>query len=157
MMHSFYEADYPVERGQVWAAFEKRLSESRLALLSSAGLHLHSQQPFDLEGERREPTWGDASYRMLPNDPGTDELAVAHLHVNPEPLLADPNITLPRGPLADLIDRGWVGGAVDQHVSVMGYQGWHDDALDRWREVTGPAIATELQTQGADGLILAPA
>jgi D-proline reductase (dithiol) PrdB len=157
MMHAFYQADYPVERGEVWAPFPTRLSDSRLALLSSAGLHLRSQPPFDLDRERREPTWGDASYRMLPHVATIEDVAVAHLHVNPEPLLADPNITLPRAALEELVQQGRVGGAVDQHVSVMGYQGWHDDALDRWRQKTGPAIARELQTQGADGLILAPA
>ncbi len=80
LMHSFYGEDYPVEHGDVWAPFEKRLSDARLALLSSAGLHLRSQQPFDLERERREPTWGDSSYRMLPNTVQRDDLAVAHLH-----------------------------------------------------------------------------
>jgi D-proline reductase (dithiol) PrdB len=157
LMHSFYGEDYPVEHGDVWAPFEKRLSDARLALLSSAGLHLRSQQPFDLERERREPTWGDSSYRMLPNTVQRDDLAVAHLHLNSEPLLADPNITLPLAALAELVDEARVGGAVDEHVSVMGYQGWHDDALDRWRDETGPAVVRELQAQGADGVILAPA
>ena len=68
-----------------------------------------------------------------------------------------PNITLPLAALADLVVQGWVGSAVDEHVSVMGYQGWHDDALDRWRDETAPAVVRELQAQGADGLILAPA
>ncbi len=68
-----------------------------------------------------------------------------------------PNITLPLAALADLVEQGWVGSAVDEHVSVMGYQGWHDDALDRWRDETAPAVVRELQAQGADGLILAPA
>ncbi len=157
IMHSFYAADYPVEQGEVWAPFEKRLSNARLALLSSAGLHLRSQQPFDVERERREPTWGDSSYRMLPNDLQRDDVAVAHLHLNREPLLADPNITLPLAALSELVEQGWVGSAVDEHVSVMGYQGWHDDALDRWRHETAPAVVRELQAQGADGLILAPA
>ncbi len=157
IMHSFYGSDYPVEQGEVWAPFSTRLSDARIALLSSAGLHLKSQPPFDLERERREPTWGDSSYRMLPKDLQPRDVAVAHLHVNNDPLLADPNIALPLAALAEFVDDGRVGGAVDEHVSVMGYQGWHDDALERWVHETAPAIVRELHGQGTDGVVLAPA
>jgi hypothetical protein len=44
----------------VFAPFEKRLAEAKIALLTSAGLYLKASQPsFDGERERREPTWGD--------------------------------------------------------------------------------------------------
>jgi hypothetical protein len=58
--------------------------------------------------------------------------------------------------LADLVESGYVGGATAEHVSVMGYQGWYDDALDRWREETAPAIVRALEEQEADGVVLAP-
>jgi len=158
MMHAFYGADYPVEHGQVWAPFEGRLAGARIALLSSAGLYMRSEQaPFDLARERREPTWGDSSYRLLPKVLKPEDVAVAHLHVNNAPLIADTNIALPLDPLAELVADGVVGASVEEHVSVMGYQGWHDDALDRWRHETAPAIVAALRAQGADGVVLAPA
>src|SRR5205807_8785339 len=44
---------FPGEEGPVWAPFEKRLSESRIALLASAGLYLTSSQAsFDVEREQ---------------------------------------------------------------------------------------------------------
>jgi len=46
-----------------------------------------------------------------------------------------------------------VGGAVAEHVSVMGYQ---DRSLEDWRNTTAPQLIAHLQGQGADGLILAP-
>jgi D-proline reductase (dithiol) PrdB len=157
MYRSLYENKPAIEEGKVWAEFDKRLSRARVALLSSAGLYLRSQQrPFDVERERREPTWGDASHRLISRGAEPSELAMSHLHVRNDEVLADPNIALPLAPLADLVESGFVGGATAEHVSVMGYQGWYDDALDRWREETAPAIARALEEQDADGVVLAP-
>lgn len=59
MYRSLYEGKPAIEKGEVWAQFDKRLSRARVALLSSAGLYVRLQQPpFDIERERREPTWG---------------------------------------------------------------------------------------------------
>jgi hypothetical protein len=49
----FYEARGPFagEEEPVWARFEKRLAESRIALLTSAGMYVKNSQPsFDLNG-----------------------------------------------------------------------------------------------------------
>src|SRR5690348_11659987 len=57
------------EGDEVWAPFEKRLADSTVALLSSAGLHLADSQPaFDLDRERAEPFWGDPTWRAIPRD-----------------------------------------------------------------------------------------
>ncbi len=156
MFRSLYENEPAIEEGKVWAEFGKRLSRARVALLTSAGLYVRSQQPFDIERERREPTWGDASHRLIPQATEPSELAMSHLHVRNDEVLADPNIALPLAPLADLVESGFVGGATAEHVSVMGYQGWYDDALDRWREETAPAIVRALEKHDADGVVLAP-
>ena len=157
MFRSLYEDEPAIEEGKVWAEFGKRLSRARVALLTSAGLYVRSQQqPFDVERERREPAWGDASHRLIPRATQPSELAMAHLHVRNDEVLAEPNIALPLAPLADLVEAGFVGGATAEHVSVMGYQGWHDNSLDRWREETAPAIVRALEKQDADGVVLAP-
>ena len=156
MFRSLYEDDSAIEEGKVWAELDKRLSRARVALLTSAGLYVRSQTPFDIERERCEPTWGDASHRLIPRRTEPSELAMAHLHVRNDEVLADPNIALPLAPLADLIESGLVGGSTAEHVSVMGYQGWHDNSLDRWQEETAPAIVRALEEQDADGVVLAP-
>jgi hypothetical protein len=46
-----------------------------------------------------------------------------------------------------------IGGAVAEHISVMGYQ---DRTLRDWESSTAPQLVAHLQGQGADGLILAP-
>lgn len=157
MLRALYENELAIEEGKVWAQFDKRLSRAQIALLTSAGLYVGSQQPpFEVERERREPTWGDASHRLIPRSALPSDLAMSHLHVRNDEVLADPNIALPLAPLADLVESRFVGGATAEHVSVMGYQGWHDNSLDRWQEETAPAIATALEKQGADGVVLAP-
>ncbi|HSS92718.1 MAG TPA: hypothetical protein VLR46_01880, partial [Candidatus Dormibacteraeota bacterium] len=56
---------FPGEDAPVWAPFEKRLAASRIALLTSAGLRLKSQPPFDVEREQDNPEWGDPSWRSI--------------------------------------------------------------------------------------------
>jgi D-proline reductase (dithiol) PrdB len=51
-----------------WTPLTKPLSECTVALLSSAGIALKTDTPFDQERERRNPWWGDPTYRRLPKD-----------------------------------------------------------------------------------------
>jgi hypothetical protein len=147
---------FPGEDAPVWSPLEKRLGESRIALLTSAGIYLkHSQPSFDVEREKTHPEWGDPSWRAIPASTEPAGIGVAHLHINDEDLLADPEIALPARLLERLASEGEgvIGGAVAEHVSVMGYQ---DRSLDEWRSTTAPQLVAHLNGQGADGLILAP-
>lgn len=144
----------PGEDAPVWAPFERRLADARIALVSSAGLHLAGEQePFDAERERREPGWGDPTWRAIPAAAEQGELGMTHLHVNDADVLADHDVALPLHGLSDLIDDGVVGGSTDHHVSVMGYQ---QAGLEVWRTQTAPEIVSLLRDEGADGVVLAP-
>jgi D-proline reductase (dithiol) PrdB len=146
---------FPGEEGPVWAPLEKRLASSSIALLTSAGIYLKGSQPsFDLDHERTNPEWGDPTWRAIPASATAAGIGVAHLHINDEDLLADPEIALPMHLLAKLAGEGVVGGATEEHVSVMGFQ---ERSLEDWRESTAPELIARLREQGADGLILAPA
>lgn len=139
----------------MWAPFEKRLASATIALLSSAGIFVKGKQAsFDLDQERSRPEWGDPSWRAIPSSSRPSELGVAHLHLNDEDLLTDPEIALPMHQLDQLAAEGLVGRAVSSHVAVMGFQ---DRRLKDWRRVTAPGIVAHLRDQAADGLILAPA
>jgi hypothetical protein len=146
---------FPGEEGPVWAPFEKRLAESRIALLTSAGFYLKdSQRPFDLEHEQTHPDWGDPSWRPIPANTKAPDIRVAHLHINDEDVLADPEIALPAHLLERLAAEGVIGGATADHLSVMGYQ---DRSLAGWRDKTAHELVAHLRSQNADALILAPA
>ncbi len=151
-----YENAEPMEgeRDVVWAPFQPRLADATIALLSSAGLSVAGdQEPFDLGRERREPTWGDPTYRAIPGDLGDRPLAMSHLHVNNADTLADRNVSLPVDVLNTLVSQGIVGAGAGSHFSVMGYQ---QAGLEVWRTQTAPAIVDVLRDEGADGVILAP-
>lgn len=144
----------PGDDGPVWAPFEKRLAEAQIAVLTSAGLYLEGEQPpFDGEREKAEPTWGDPTHRVLPAPLDGRALGMMHLHVNPDDLLADPEIALPVGGLSGLVGEGRVGAVAPSHFSVMGYQ---QAGLEVWRRETAPAIVERLRDDRTDGLILAP-
>jgi D-proline reductase (dithiol) PrdB len=152
-----YEGRGPLrgEDAPVWTPFPKRLSDARIAILSSAGLYLKaSQDPYDLDRERAHPGWGDPTWRTIPASAEPQELGVAHLHINDEDLIADPEIALPMRGLEQLVEDGVIGGTVAQHVTVMGYQDRH---LEVWRETTAAEISAYLREEGADGVVLAPA
>ena len=153
----YYEGrgSFPGEDQPVWAPFEKRLQESRIALLTSAGMYLKKSQPsFDVARERTNPEWGDPSWRSIPADVDAADLAVAHLHINDEDVLADPEIALPARALEQLAVDGVIGSAATEHVSVMGYQ---ERSLEGWRAKTVLEVIAHLRIQAAEGLILAPA
>lgn len=153
---AMYESVEPLpdEREPVWAAFEPRLADARIALLTSAGLYKRGdQETFDLERERREPGWGDPSHRVLPDGIATVDVGMAHLHVNNDDVLDDHNVALPTDVLAGLVNDGVVGSSTDRHLSVMGYQ---QAGLDVWRTETAPALIEVLRDERADGIVLAP-
>jgi D-proline reductase (dithiol) PrdB len=152
-----YAAAQPLEgeTDPVWAPFAGRLADATVALLSSAGLYRRdSQEPFDGERERREPTWGDPTWRVIPRETPPGELAMMHLHLNDADVLADPEIALPLRTLESCVADGVVGASASTHYSVMGYQA---AGLRVWREHTAPEIVARLRDEAIDGLVLAPA
>lgn len=147
-----YENPTPDGTDPVWAPFEKRLSEAKIALLTSSGMFLEgSQEPFDLERERTEPTWGDPTFRIIPAESGP--IGIAHLHISHEDIFDDPNIALPIDRLGEMVDEGVVGTVAQRHLSVMGFQGV---SIEGWRSEAAPGIIDLLHEDEVDGLILAP-
>src|SRR5438105_3612824 len=69
----------------------KPLSESRFALVTTAGITSADDTPFDQEGERSNPMWGDPSYRRIPRDLRQSDIRAWHLHINNRDILADVN------------------------------------------------------------------
>lgn len=147
-----YEHPEPDGTDAVWSPFEKRLSDARIALLTSSGMYLaNSQESFDLEREKAEPTWGDPSLRVIPGI--RDDVALAHLHISHDDILADANIALPVDRMDELAERGVVGSVAPRNASVMGFQGI---SLDGWRDDAAPKVIDLLHEDEVDGLILAP-
>jgi D-proline reductase (dithiol) PrdB len=136
-----------------WTPLSKPLSDCTVALLSSAGVALKDDRPFDQDGERRNPWWGDPSYRRLPNTATEGEVRVYHLHINPCHAQRDLNCLLPLQRLSELKQTGEIGRSALRHYSIMGYILEPETLL---RE-TVPAIVRDLREDHADVLVLVPA
>jgi D-proline reductase (dithiol) PrdB len=141
--------------GPVWAPFEKPLSQSTIAVLSSAGIFMRdTQEPFDVEREKREPTWGDPTWRAIPRDIPQDKVDAAHLHINTEHVKKDIGTALGLRALIALEAQGVIGSLATENYSVMGYQ---EHGCKVWQSKTGPEIIEHLKHNEVDALLLAPA
>jgi D-proline reductase (dithiol) PrdB len=135
----------------------KPLDQCRLALVTSGGLyHTRREPPFDQEGERRNPAWGDPSFRTLPVDMDLADVGVSHLHLNHDDILADPNILLPIRRFHELVAEGRVGRLGPHAYSFMGYQGFPCD-LSGWKDTYGPAVRDRLLAEHVDCVLLTTA
>jgi D-proline reductase (dithiol) PrdB len=139
-----------------WTPLPRPLAACRFGLVTSGGLYRHGDEPFDLARERREPTWGDPTYRTIPADIAQEEVAASHLHINTRDVLADLNILLPVGRFRELAARGRIGGLAAEAYSFMGYQGYPADTA-AWEATYGPQVAERLKAEGVDCVLLTPA
>ena len=85
-----------------WAPLQKPLKDSRLALVSSAGLVLPGQNPFD-ESIRG----GDYSVREIPSDTDVSTLIDTHRSdlYDHAGLRQDPNLAFPLDRLRELVQK----------------------------------------------------
>ena len=123
---------------------EKPIEDSRLALVSTGGVHLPGQQRFDIDDFE-----GDCSYREIPTD--AEDLTWTHAYYRPDEG-TDLDAVFPMWTLRGLVGEGVVGGANRRHFSFMG--AIHDPGplIDE----TAPEVARKLADDGADAALLTP-
>jgi D-proline reductase (dithiol) PrdB len=136
-----------------WTPVTKPLSECRVALISSGGMALRTDQPFDQDGERQNPWWGDPSYRTIPRGTKGEHIKVYHLHINPKLAENDLNCLLPIDRLAKLAAVGEIGEVALSHYAFMGYNMQPNVLL----EETTPAIVRNLRDEAVVVVVLVPA
>lgn len=102
--------------GTAFTRLTKPLSESRMALVTTAGAHLDDQEPFHVE-----TVAGDHTYRILPDDMDPSHLVFTHTHYDTAPAMQDPNCVLPIDRLHELVERGRIGSASPIHIGMMGF------------------------------------
>jgi D-proline reductase (dithiol) PrdB len=129
------------------------LRECTVALVSTAGVARRDDRPFDQEGERRNPWWGDPTFREIPLGTTEGDVEIHHMHVDPRFAQADLDVVLPMRRLAELAGEAFVGRPAPTHYSLMGY------ILDATELVgtAAPAIASRMRAEGVDAAALVPA
>jgi len=145
-------AGLPGETQTPWTPLATPLSKCTVSLVSSAGIALKTDQPFDPEIEQRDPWFADPSYRVLPGTARTGDVQVCHLHINPAFADQDLNSVLPAERLNELAEMGEIGAAAPSHYSYMGYT-----LRPEWllRESL-PGIVQQLREEHVDVVVLVP-
>ena len=122
----------------------KPLEESRLALVTTGGVHLPDQLRFDID----DPL-GDCSYREIPA--GAADLTWTHAYYRPDEG-TDLDSVFSLWTLRELEREGVVGGLGPRHFSFMG--AIHDpEPLVR---ETAPEVAGKLADDGVEAVLLTP-
>ena len=119
------------------------LSERRVAIVSTAGLHRRGDRPFDLSAR---------DYRVIPGDTAADDFAMSHISPNFDRtgFQADVNVAFPLDRLRDLAASGEIGSVADLHYSFMGAT---DPTL---LEPASRELARHLLADRVDAVLLVP-
>jgi D-proline reductase (dithiol) PrdB len=125
-----------------WVPFTKPLSKARIATLSTGGIYIQSQPPFNTDG--------DWSYRVISLDTTLDQFRVAHTHYDTEGIAEDIDAVLPIHRLLELEADGIIGQAQDPTFSFMGYIPDPSGLI----EATGPEVGERLKEEGVDGVVI---
>lgn len=133
-----------------FAHFNKPLHECKVALLTTGGIHLPAQPPFDMENPD-----GDATYRVIPGDVAIDQITITHKYYDHTDADVDLNVVFPLAHFRDLVSRGVIGSLASAHFGFMG----HIDAqqVPILNEQSAPEVAAKLRADGVDFAFLTPA
>jgi D-proline reductase (dithiol) PrdB len=120
----------------------RELSQSMFALVSTAGVHLREQEPFNIEG--------DNSWRVLPGDVQAGQLMITHDHYDHRDADEDINCVFPIDRLRELAAEGIIGGVANKHLGFMGYS----QRLREIYEQTAPEMAKLILRSNADAVLM---
>ena len=128
-----------------FAPLGKPLPAAKLALVTTAGLHLRGDAPF---------ASGDQTYRVIPSSSAAADIIQSHTSIGFDrtAIMRDINVTFPIDRLRELVDRGTLGELSARFYSFLGA----NRDPKRIIEETGPEVAGKLLDEGVDAVLLTP-
>jgi D-proline reductase (dithiol) PrdB len=123
----------------------KPLNQVRLALVTTAGMHLRGDKTFAA---------GDQGYRLIPSNAPARDIIQSHNSIGFDrtAVYRDLNVSFPIDRLRELVERRIIASTTESYFSFMGAQ----TNPKRILEETGPEVAQLLLKEGADAAILTP-
>jgi len=131
-----------------FSPLEKPVQQCRVALVTSGGLVMDDQPPFDLADKK-----GDCSYRVIPGDAEPDRLVVSHMFYDSSNVEVDSGVMLPLAVLREFAEQGKVGSVAPRHFSFSGGIPDPSPLVSRY----APEVAEALVSDEVDLAILTPA
>ncbi len=158
LMERLFIARYPFSKfsprpgdplASIATPLRKPLKNCRVALVTTAGLSLPGQPPFDISIKN-----GDTSFRELPADTVTQTIEMhqrswAFDHTG---VLKDQNLAFPLDRLRELQQRGEIGEIAPHHYSFMG----SIVSPSKLIKETAPEVARRLKADAVDVVLLTP-
>jgi len=132
-----------------WARFEGSLNEAKVAIVTTAGVHLKTDIPFNMQDPE-----GDASFRVIPSGTPIREITITHDYYDHSDADKDINIVFPIERLEELYKSGFIGTIAPAHYGFMGHI--VGKKLDLLLEKTAPDVASRLKAKGVTAVILTP-
>jgi D-proline reductase (dithiol) PrdB len=106
------------------------LADSRIAIVTTAGLHRRGEESFDFR---------DTGYRVIPGDVAAGDLVMSHSSVNFDRsgFQQDTNAVFPIDRMRAMAEAGAIGSIAAYHYSLMG-AGWEPHEIEPTaNEITG--------------------
>ena len=134
-----------------WTPLPKELSQCKVALVTSAALHLRTDKPF----VARDKAAGDPSYRVIPSIATARDIIQSHVSIGFDRtgIYRDINIVFPVDRLRELVKRGAIGSLAEHFYSFSGGGQWNPRPV--MREL-GPEVARRLNEERVDVVFLTP-
>lgn len=136
-----------------WTPLNKPIKETTFTLVTTAGISMKTDAPFDLEREKAEPTWGDPSYREIPRTATEKDIEVSHLHINTTYIRQDINVMLPLTRFQEFEKEGIIGKLAPTCYSYYGFQLDPTVLLNE----TMPQVADRMREENVEAVLLTPA
>lgn len=132
-----------------WTPVTKTLDKSKIAVVTTAGVHHKDQEPFDMKDRE-----GDPSYRIIDLKMPLSSLMITHDYYDHSDADRDINIVFPVERLMEFEKEGLIGRVADLHYGFMGHvTGRHIPALIN---VNAPEVAGRLKRDNVDIVLLTP-
>ncbi len=97
-----------------FANWHGEMTDAKVALVTTAGVHLNTQMPFDVEA-------GDHTVHFIPAKTRADELMVTHTHFDRSDADLDIECIFPLATLRQLAEDNRIGSVAETHYGLMGY------------------------------------
>lgn len=133
-----------------WAPVGKALTDCKIALVTTSGVHHPEQEPFDMSDPDGDPTWRELDVPEL-----VENYRITHDYYDHSDAEKDLNIIFPADRLLEFANEGVIGDLARKGFAFMGHiDGRHIPELI---EKSAKQIAARLKANHVDLALLTPA